>query len=367
MSEDEYHKAAIIDNGSYLIKAGVTDEDAKVVFRTTIGRPKLSGRGSDPVFGREEKSVGQPLSIKYPINHGIITDFDSMEQMWKYTLESRLCVDTSETPVVLTEPVMNPKQNREKTAQIMFETFDVPKLYLGNQGLLSLYAVGLQTGLVLDVGAGLFQTVPIYEGFRFREAWLRHDFGGNDVDQFMEELLRIRDPTLRIKMETIRSLKEKICYVASDYEGEKKKAISSLEDRYVFPSGEEIVLDKERFKAPECLFQPSLTGKDVIGIHSAVLESIKKCDSEIQKDLFDNIVLCGGSSKFRGLKERLEAEIRAAVPSTTKVKVITPKQDPQYLPFAGASLLTSITGGFAQFMTNDEYAEYGPSVVDLKH
>lgn len=372
-NEGEYN--LVIDNGTGMVKAGFSGEDApRAVFPSLIGRPKytsvMSGISQKDLYvGDEAQSRRGILKLHYPIEHGIVTSWDDMEAIWQHTFYNELRVDPEEHKVMLTEAPSNPKANREKMVQVMFDTFNVEALYVGIQATLSLYSSGRTTGMVLDSGDGVTHTVPIYEGYSMPHAIHRLNLAGRDITHYLARIMAERGYNFdgSAGLEIVRDVKEKLCYVAQDFDAEMLSADASaeMEQTYEVCDGSTITLGNERFRAPEALFQPSLLGMEAEGIDQLAFDSIQACDLDVRRSLYENTVLSGGTTMYNGLQERLQASMTRLAPASVKVKIVAPPER-KYSVWIGGSILSSLSSFDEQWISKEEYDEVGAKIVHRK-
>jgi len=374
------NKNIVIDNGSGVIKAGFSgDNQPSVKFPSIVGVPRsdkqmVGVESKSEYIGDEAQKMRGVLNLKYPIESGIINEWDLMEKVWDYCFSNELRCDPTEHKVMLTEAPNNPKSNREKMTQLMFETFQVQGLYVAIQAVLSLYSNGRTTGMVVDSGDGVTHTIPVFEGFTIPHAVKKNFIAGRAITSHMVNLLNaenISDTTSGQSawQQICGKIKEELCYVSLDFEAEKAKASesSACQKQYQLPDGQMITVNSARFSAPEALFNPGLIkeGDEVHGMHTMAHACVQECDVDIRKDLYGNVILSGGTTLYEGLPDRLEKEIDALCPQQNMVKIIASK-DRYYSVWTGGSTLSSLSTFESQWITKEEYEENGAEIVHRK-
>ena len=361
----------IIDLGTGYCKSGFsTDEIPSSIISCLVGKPKYaSGRvGFDKkkfFVGKEASAISGVLNINNPVSEGVINNWDDIEKLWEHIFTNELKVDPIEYNTMITESPMNPKENREKMTQIMFETFNVKGLYIAIEPILSLYSIGKHTGIVSDLGEHISYFAPIFYGCPLPHAVIRLNFAGNNLTEYMLKLLEENGERFSTTAEKkiIKIIKEKSCYIALDYD-EEIKSVPMFD--YELPDGSKINIKEQRIRCPEVLFKPSMLGKEGNGISKSCYDSIQKCNIDIRKDLFNCIVLAGGTSMYNGLPERFKKEIKYLSPENVKeeVKIIS-SLERKYAVWIGGSIL-SHSSSDSIWITKKEYEEYGDLIVHRK-
>ncbi|XP_029430319.1 actin-85C-like [Rhinatrema bivittatum] len=365
--------AVVLDNGSGLIKVGLSgDMKPRFTYSNIIGRPKtkcvmIGVTQKDFYIGDEAQAKRGILSIKYPVEHGIVTSWEDMELIWKHVYENDLRMRSSERPILVTEVPLNPLSNREKMTQLLFENFKVPAMYVAIQAVLALYASGRITGCVMDSGDGVSHTVPVFEGYCLPHAVLRLDLAGADLTDYLMRILTESGVSFvsTAEKEIVRDIKEKICYVAIDIETEIAKMPSEVEKEYKLPDGSLVKVQNQRFRCPEILFAPSCIGIEAPGIDKLCSNTIMKCDIDLRAMFYCNIVLSGGSSLFPGMSERLAKEMKKMLPACTSLKVFAPPER-KISTWMGGSILSSLSAFQQMWVTAEEFNEVGPNIVHRK-
>ncbi|XP_062499703.1 alpha-centractin-like [Corticium candelabrum] len=368
------NQPVVIDNGSGVIKAGFAgDQTPKCRFPNFLGRPKhlrlMAGalEGSTFIGPKAEEHRGL-LRLNYPMEHGIVNDWSDMEQIWQYVFsKDQLHTFAEEHPVLLTEAPLNPRQNREKAAEIFFESFNVPALYFSIQAVLSLYAAGKTTGVVLDSGDGVTHSVPIYEGFALPHSIMRIDVAGRDVTRHLQLLLKKEGYNFRTssEFEIVRTVKEKACYLSINPVKEESQQTEQDQEKFHLPDGSEIQVGPARFRAPEVLFNPDMIGEEAQGVHKILAFSIQKSDLDLRKLLYSNIVLSGGSTLFRGFGDRLLSEMKKEAPKDIKIRISAP-HDRISSAWIGGSILASLDTFKKMWVSKKEFDEDGVKVIHRK-
>ncbi|KAJ8275034.1 hypothetical protein COCON_G00096590 [Conger conger] len=368
----DFKTPIILDTGSGLVKAGFADQDLPTtIFPTVIGIPKyeevMNGNFErESYIGHEAQHMRGVLALKYPMRNGIIRNWDEMEKIWHHTFQ-QMRVDPQDHPVLLTEAAMNPRENRQRMMELMFETFGVPYAYVAMQAVLALYAAGRTTGVVFESGDGVSHSVPVYEGYCLPHAVQRFTLAGNDVTLHLRKLLQEQGVSMRTsaELEIVREMKERCCCLAQDYDAELVcGGPASREMFYTMPDGQVIRLTTERFRAPEILFKPEQIGQDSYGIHESIFRSILHTDIDLRKSFVGNIVLSGGNTLLAGLPQRLQSEIKKMVPAQLGENVrVTCPEDRDFSVWRGGAVLASLP---VSWISQEEYEEYGPPIIFRK-
>ncbi|MGK3746035.1 MAG: centractin [Bacillariaceae sp.] len=303
---------------------------------------------------------GETLSLTFPLLFSF--PFFSFAIQHLYS-KPNINVKTEDHPVLLTEAPLNPCQNRDKVAEIFFETFGAPALFFAPPAVLSLYASGRTTGVVLDVGEGVTHAVPVYEGFALPHSVTRSDVAGRDVTRQMQLLLRRSGLSLTTTAEAdlVKTMKEESCFVTRtplvDDSTEKDSRT-----QYTLPDGQGVTLSTERYQAPNILFDPSLIGSEEAGVADVLVNSIMKSDIDLRSTFFSQVVLAGGSTLLPGFGDRMLYEVRSRSPSHTKIRISAPP-DRVNSAFVGGSILGSLATFKSMWTSKTDYEEHGSNIL----
>uniref|UniRef100_A0A8D1NQJ6 Actin related protein 1B n=1 Tax=Sus scrofa TaxID=9823 RepID=A0A8D1NQJ6_PIG len=372
------HKIPVV--GSGVIKAGFAgDQIPKYCFPNYVGRPKhmrvMAGALEGDLFiGPKAEVIPVETAIAWlwgphcPRSCALAHAVKAVpaERAWESVLWGHLLsplqAPGSSSEILHPGPFapLNPSKNREKAAEVFFETFNVPALFISMQAVLSLYATGRTTGVVLDSGDGVTHAVPIYEGFAMPHSIMRVDIAGRDVSRYLRLLLRKEgvDFHTSAEFEVVRTIKERACYLSIN--PQKDEALETEKVQYLLPDGSTLDVGPARFRAPELLFQPDLIGDESEGLHEVLAFAIHKSDMDLRRTLFSNIVLSGGSTLFKGFGDRLLSEVKKLAPKDVKIKVRL-----WGVP-VGGSILASLDTFKKMWVSKKEYEEDGSRAIHRK-
>lgn len=385
--DSQGRKVLVCDNGTGFVKCGYAGSNFPAhIFPSLVGRPIIRAANriddievKDLMVGDEASKLRSMLEVNYPMENGMVRNWDDMCHVWDYTFgPEKLDIDPSGCKILLTEPPMNPTRNREKMIEVMFEQYGFDSAYIAIQAVLTLYAQGLLTGVVVDSGDGVTHICPVYEGFALPHLTRRLDIAGRDVTRYLIKLLLLRGYAFNhtADFETVRLMKEKLCYVGYDIATEQKLAQETtfLVEPYTLPDGRVIKVGGERFEASEALFQPHLINVEGQGIAELVFNAIQSAEMDMRSDLYRHVVLSGGSTMYPGLPSRLEREIKQLYLervlkgdtdrlSKFKIRIEDPPRRKDMV-FIGGAVLADVMKDREDFwMSKAEYQEKGLAVL----
>jgi centractin len=263
----------------------------------------------------------------------------------------------------MTEAPLNDRRNRDQIAEIFFESLRTPALFFTPPSVLSLYASGRTTGVVLDVGEGVTHAVPVYEGFALRHSVTRSDVAGRDVTRQLQLHLRRAGLcfTTTAEADLAKAIKEEVCYLTptgmNDEAAEKE-----AKTQYQLPDGQTVTLSSERYLAPNVLFDPSLFGSEEPGAADVLVNSIMKSDIDLRPKLFSQIVLAGGSTLTAGFGDRMLYEVRGRSPAHTRIRISAPPER-LHSSWTGGSILASLATFKSMWVSRADYEEHGSNIL----
>jgi len=385
--DSQGRKVIVCDNGTGFVKCGYAGSNFPAhIFPSLVGRPIIRAANriddievKDLMVGDEASKLRSMLEVNYPMENGMVRNWEDMLHVWDYTFgEEKLNIEPEKCKILLTEPPMNPHRNREKMIEVMFEKYGFDSAYIAIQAVLTLYAQGLLTGVVVDSGDGVTHICPVYEGFALPHLTKRLDIAGRDVTRYLIKLLLLRGYAFNhtADFETVRLMKEKLCYVGYDIATEQKLAQETtfLVEPYTLPDGRVIKVGGERFEASEALFQPHLINVEGQGIAELVFSAIQSGEMDMRADLYKHIVLSGGSTMYPGLPSRLEREIKQLYLervlkgdtdrlSKFKIRIEDPPRRKDMVFIGGAVLADVMKDRDDFWMSKAEYDEKGLAVL----
>ncbi|KAK6464696.1 actin-related protein [Scheffersomyces coipomensis] len=401
--------AVVMDNGTGLTKLGFAGNDSpSYVFPTAIATSTASkatrgGRSTalsskrgledlDFFIGDEalEAANGPSYGLSYPIKHGQIEDWDHMERFWESSIFKYLRCEPEDHYFLLTEPPLNPPENRESTAEIMFESFNCAGLYIAVQAVLALAASWTSpkvqdrslSGTVIDSGDGVTHVIPVAEGYVIGTAIKNIPLAGRDITLFIQQLLRDRGEA-DTSLQTAEKIKQQFCYVCPDIVQEFNKFDQYPQEKfaqYIVEYAERkatVDVGYERFLAPEIFFNPEICSSDYLTPLPTVVDLVIQASPiDVRKKLYKNIVLSGGSTMFKDFGKRLQRDLKGLVNERIQrserssgaqstgvdVQVISHKKQ-RYAVWFGGSLLAQTAEFKSYCYTKSDYDEYGPSIV----
>ncbi|MHA1714284.1 MAG: zinc-ribbon domain-containing protein [Promethearchaeota archaeon] len=322
----------VVDIGEAFCKVGFAGEmEPREIFPHIVGREKYKSVMVDTsehvrssYVGNDAVAMRGVLKIMYVMSRGQVMDWNAFYEVLNHIFYNVLRVDTTQHPLIYSEPVLYPRDLREHMMRVFFETFQFPAVVIFPSAVMSLVNAGLSTGLVVEIGEGMAYVVPIHDGEIIVRAVNKLPLAGIDVNESLKTNLMQEGhhiiSSFSAQKEILRDIKEKLCYIAEDFQREMQNSYkTNIRRPYILPDGSKIEIGSARFMAPEILFQPGMMGYNCLSISQAIIDSVSKVPDELKKPFLQNIVLSGGSTKFPGFEKRLIKELEYMLPSLGKL------------------------------------------------
>ena len=381
----EYLKLPIvIDIGSGEVKAGFSGEEKpKVIFKNYFGEPKykrvLHSYDNDDGNDIREQYIGDDcekylglIKLRYPVNHGVFEKEQDIFSTFNH-IYSKLGLNSQEIkehPVLITEPILNPRTNREKIAKMLFENLGVPAIFFASQPILSLFSTSVTTGIILESGEGVSQSCVVFEGYSIPFSYERYNYGGRDVTDYLKNMLKRRGYNFynSTEIKLVNDIKEKMCYLETNKRAElPKKVLNKKLIQYYLPDGNNITIDDEITLAPEILFNPEYIGKEYLSFTQMIINSINKIDIELRKKAYESIWLSGGNTAFKDLNHKLNDELRNIFGKNFAINILeNEKINPQYRCWVGGNIISTLEIFKKMWVTRGDWNENGSEIIHIK-
>ncbi|XP_003463824.1 actin-like protein 7B [Cavia porcellus] len=365
-------KALIIDLGSQYCKCGYGGEPRPTYFiSSTVGKrhPEATADAGDTrketYVGHELLNIEAPLKLVNPLKHGVVVDWDCVQSIWEYIFYTAMKICPEEHPVLVSDPPLSPTSNREKYAELLFETFGIPAMHVTSQALLSVYSYGRTTGLVVESGHSVSHVVPISQGDVLPGLTCRADYAGSDLTNYLMQLLnegghKFTDDHLHI----IEHIKKKCCYAALLPE-EEQLGLEELRLDYELPDGKIITISQERFRCSEMLFKPSLVGCSQPSLPALTAACLDRCEEAgFREEMAINVLLCGGCTMLDGFPERFQRELSLLCPEDSPIVAAGPERKTSV--WTGGSILASLEAFQQLWVSKEEFEERGSAAIYIK-
>ncbi len=372
MDSNAYSKTPIIvDIGTSMIKAGLSgQEKPSLVFPNYFGEMKYSKSldswkddDKKEIIGNDCNKYLGVIKLRYPLSHGIFDDPKDITPIFDYIYNNldMSITEIKEHPVLITDPLLNPQENRKNIAKILFDNYKIEQLFFASQPILSLFSTSSTSGAVLESGDGVTQSCIIYEGYSIPGSNKRINLGGREVTEYLQYLLNRKGYDLKNSdgFQITKKIKEELCETYAD-EG---KSIENV--NYTLPDDSVIEIGEERRLAPEILFNPLLREYEYPGLPEILSESINKTNVDLKLQLYGSILLSGGNTNIKGMKERIYKEIKKLAPKNAKIRLHTPS-NPENCSWIGGNIISSLEIAKKMWISVKEWMEKGEYIINIR-
>lgn len=396
----------VIDNGAWELKAGLASMRSPALAWPNCTVKRTTGGVKRLLVGDETREAREAATVyRRAHERGYVVDWTTQKRVWDRVLgPDGLALEPSAHELLCLVPPALPRRLLEDLAQMAFEEYGFAALFAPTAAAMMAWDPAVGAGaadracVVVDAGYSHTHVVPCWQGYPVLHATGRLDVGGKALTNYLKELISYRQWNMMDETWLVNHIKERLCFVASDFEAELRAHAASTPQNphstardFVLPDyvtsrtgwvrGEDapppppadgpappeqlLRMGLERVAVPECLLRPSDMGLAQMGLAEGVLHCAARVAPPLRPQLSRLVLLGGGCAQLPGLADRLEADLRAALPEDEPLRVVCPAQ-PQYSAWRGAARFTREPHYAQMRVSATDYAEWGVELCASK-
>lgn len=309
------------------------------------------------------------LKLRYPVHHGIFQDKDDIELLFNY-IYNKLNIkeeEIKEHPLLISEPLLNPSEQKESITSTLFDLFDVPAVFYAKQPILSLFSTSNTSGTILESGSDITQCCFINDGNAVPNSYIRYDYGGRNVSEYLQRILKYSgfSFTTSAEFRIVEKIKEMCYFCVQQREKGRDTHQEVSQSQFLLPDNTIINLKEEKVMAPEILFDLSIVGLHYMSFTEIVMTCMSKIDVDIRSKQ-NKLLFTGGNTLFKGTKEKFMVDYKSRVKNPIKFIFYISSKNKMYECWLGGNAISGLDSLKRMWITKGDWREKGKAILAQK-